>query len=186
MHKSRTKQISKRSNPDNWTKITCKYCGDWFYQLKSSIRKRSQSFCSKKCLANSRKTFAHFNCSECGKDAARLPSKAKHFPLFCSKSCAATYRAKKRIGEKSPNWKGGIYKDKWGYIRLNTTKGRIKLQHRLVMEEFLGRSLEPWEHVHHKNEDRADNSISNLQIVTPTEHKKIHWELEQQKKEIHG
>lgn len=37
--------------------------------------------------------------------------------------------------------------------------------HRLVMEEHLGRSLEPNEHVYHLNGDGKDNSIENLVII---------------------
>lgn len=44
------------------------------------------------------------------------------------------------------------------------TKQGTVLQHRLVMEEMLGRYLERHENVHHKNGDRADNRPENLEI----------------------
>lgn len=37
-------------------------------------------------------------------------------------------------------------------------------EHRLVMQEALGRPLTSDEEVHHKNDDKSNNAISNLQL----------------------
>jgi len=51
-----------------------------------------------------------------------------------------------------------------GY-RMVPVPGRYKmLEHRYVMEQHLARPLLPEENVHHKNGDRLDNRLSNLEL----------------------
>jgi hypothetical protein len=51
----------------------------------------------------------------------------------------------------------------------SNSEGQI-LEHRYIMSEFLGRPLTKDEHIHHKNGDRRDNRIENLQLMSRSEH----------------
>ena len=63
---------------------------------------------------------------------------------------------------------------KWGYIRVRLEDGRILPEHRFVMEQHLGHKLERHEHVHHKNGNKHNNKIKNLELTSNSEHSKIH------------
>ena len=62
---------------------------------------------------------------------------------------------------KAQHGEGSI--DEHGYRRV-WANGQVVKEHRLVMEQALGRPLSDDENVHHINGDRADNRLENLEI----------------------
>lgn len=74
----------------------------------------------------------------------------------------------------------GIKHDTRGYIGVLTPShphadpSGYVYEHRLVMEKHLGRILSTDEVVHHIDENKSNNSIENLMVVTEEEHKRIH------------
>lgn len=77
-----------------------------------------------------------------------------------TKSCGCL---RKEWGPNHHNWKGGRRKSPHGYIEI-WTRGKHAMEHRIVMERFLGRKLSQAETVHHKNGVRDDNRLENLEL----------------------
>ncbi len=91
-------------------------------------------------------------------------------------------------GNKNSNWKGGRKTQRGGYIMIYMpghpyrSKKKYVYEHRLIMEEKLGRYLIDKEIVHHINGKRDDNRLENLFLFQSNgEHLRSH--LKKQKKE---
>jgi len=83
-------------------------------------------------------------------------------------------RSQRAAGERNSSWKGGRRLTKDGYLLVWTPDGFI-LEHRMNMEKHLGRKLLSNEIIHHLNENKLDNRISNLMVcVGNGEHRKQH------------
>jgi len=78
-------------------------------------------------------------------------------------------------GRGNRHWKGGRVRIGRGYVQLwispddffspMARKDHYVLEHRLVMAKSLGRCLQSWEIVHHKNGIKDDNRLGNLELI---------------------
>lgn len=114
-------------------------------------------------------------CRSCGQKG-RHPTEATRLKM--RQSAVGKHR-----GENYRNWKGGRCETAEGYILVKlqsddffypmTNKSGYTPEHRLIMAKSLGRCLHRWEIVHHRNSNRKDNRIENLQLVQEMQHNQV-------------
>lgn len=114
-------------------------------------------------------------CQNCGALFTILKSEVdRGGGKYCGHSCRS--RHTQRFGgnnKKTGTMRHRGYVLEWAPEHPKNVKGYVP-QHRLVMERHLRRALLATEFVHHKNHARDDNRIENLEILTASEHSKIH------------
>lgn len=177
---------TKKSIPKSST-IDITYCD----HCKSSYEKTTynQRYCSYTCnktakrKRHSKRALKQRDgvCTQCNQPFSIV---AWHDPIYCSKECRG-----KGVGDKHRKFldipaciEGADRKlDKTlGYVRVYVpmhpeanTWGYV-YEHRIVAEQTIGRRLKKGEIVHHKNGKRWDNRPENLEVMTASDHGKLH------------
>lgn len=110
-------------------------------------------------------------CRKCGIWQNRIPKE----------EASARFR---KNWEKRPDWKQGRIINPSGYILVKLYPGDFFFpmagprgyiqEHRLMMARHLGRCLHSWETIHHKDGNKSNNDISNLELSSRGSHSLSH------------
>lgn len=171
--------------------LICEQCGEDFTMQGSHARayekkhERSKPFCSMKCFYESAhrhprdpdKSAPLYECVGCHKMVPRrrdILGEGRvggwdYAQKYCTTECFHESRFATKEAERAAGIlpKGHISKD--GYHIVKVAHGRQIKMHRYAMEKHIGRPLRANENVHHKNGNRSDNRIENLELWVKTQ-----------------
>ena len=159
-------------NDATWLNMTCPICGKKFHLKPYAANKGKTHYCSVACRAIAQKEY-------------------------CVGEGNSQYG---KTGERSSKWNGG--RRRWcGYWMVQCPghpfgrgPNEYVFEHRIVAEQYLltednsvlidgKRYLSPRFVVHHKNEVTDDNRPENLQVMTKSEHQRLHGQIQARQRE---
>lgn len=129
----------------------------------------------KSCLTCNKKFYTH-----------DIPSKRKNCSIYClrkyQKANPKIFTAEERknrskillkIWDTGIRTRTGWMNEKNGYKGI-TIHYKKKYEHRRIMESILGRELTFNENVHHKDGNKLNNDPNNLELMSRSEHSRLH------------
>lgn len=136
----------------------CNHCGTIFHRKRISVAASAKAkYCSASC-AEAAKAVPIVSCATCGKSFKRRWGTTRPH-RFCSIRCS---QANRPVNPTTTRY------------RSTKIDGKHTALHRVVAMRTLGRRLTGEEVVHHKDENKLNNDPSNLEVMSASEHGRLH------------
>lgn len=151
--------------------VICYQCGKEFYRERRKIKK--YNFCSIECSGKNRRKRMKINCSYCGKEFEILINKyinSRNKKFFCVRKCkdnAQRLNSDNPCLEIRPKHYGTGTNINYRDLAISNNGARCE---RCGYEENINGLV-----VHHRNKNREDNNLGNLEVLCGTCHLIEHY-----------
>lgn len=137
-------------------------------------KKKNKEILARKFIEFKSKNQQSFICKNCKKQCKRRIYDSRDKIKFCSSVCALNKVRTKRHQIEAGKRAGMVIIAKYRGTGKSYIREKTQHQHRVVMEKILGRKLKKGEVVHHKDMNKQNNNPNNLQVMTQSEHARLH------------
>jgi hypothetical protein len=148
--------------------LECVHCNKTFLREKKLANQNARlgykPYCNSECKRQAQITALSLNCHACGKEVVKKQSevkKSKSGFVYCSHSCARAVNDFSQIfkGENHPNYTNG-----------KASYRKFAFEHYGILCSVCGYDIEEVLEVHHRDSNRENNVIENLDVLCPTHH----------------
>ena len=154
----------------SWVQVVCAWCKKDFWKPKRFIHRGRPDFCSRDCGHKGQRDRVLLHCAACGIDFERSKSRlgnSKSGLFFCSRKCKD---GAQRIGGIQ-----AIQPDHYGTITSPKAYRRKALRSKAEVCERCGfKRVTAILIVHHKDRDRTNFDLNNLEVLCPNCHMEEH------------
>lgn len=119
------------------------------------------------------KVLSYYHVLRTRKEATAISEKTKRQYHKYNASMHTDEAKAKNLLHRFPNGFKDYY-IKYGYICLTRGINANRGEHDIIIENHIKRKLNKNEVVHHKNFDRSDNRLENLELMSRSEHTTLH------------